>query len=149
VRANALTARTELTPDDLTAPPAAGDNATGSARVDYTRISTLLVNIELGVIQSTASVTCVAGPDGLTPRFSGSSHVASLKINGIAVAVGSAPLTIPLVIGSLRLNSQVVDGGQIVQQAVVLDTLLTDVVIAESKANIEPNQPGGNPCKVG
>jgi hypothetical protein len=38
----------------------------------------------------------------------------------------------------------------VTQQAVVLDTLLTDVVIGEAKANVEgkPATPGGNPCAV-
>ncbi|MGX7827008.1 hypothetical protein ACTG9Q_18145 [Actinokineospora sp. 24-640] len=151
VRANALTASTDQTPDDLAgSPPTAGDRSSGSARVEYTRVSTLLVNIEIGVIQAQASATCVDGPNGLEPRFTGSSHVASLRINGVAVTVGSAPLTIPLVIGSLRLNSQTISGGTITQRAIVLDTLLTDLVIAEAKANVEgnPDTPSGNPCRV-
>ena len=73
----------------------------------------------------------------------GSSHIASLKINGVSVTVGSAPLTIPLVIGSLRLNSTTTTATSVTQQAVVLDTLLTDVVIGEAKVNIEDN-----PCSV-
>lgn len=150
VKADALTGTTNQTPDNLLAPPLAGDNASAHAQVDYTKIGSLLVNIELGVVTSDAAVTCVAGPGGLQPQFSGSSHVAGLKINGVSVTVGSAPLTIPLVIGSLSLNRTVVSGNTVTQQAVVLDTALTDVVIAESKANFEgkPNSPGGNPCRV-
>ncbi|SMC88308.1 NHL repeat-containing protein [Kibdelosporangium aridum] len=151
VRANALDARTDQTPDNLTAtPPAAGDNATSTAQVESTRITSALVTIELGVIHSTASAICAAGPGGLVPQFSGSSHVASLRINGVPVTVGSAPLTIPLVIGSLRLNSTTTTATTVVQQAVVLDTLLTDVVIGEAKANVEATagNPGGTPCRV-
>ncbi|CAM4104602.1 hypothetical protein KIPE111705_40445 [Kibdelosporangium persicum] len=151
VRANALDARTDQTPDNLTAsPPAAGDNATSTAQVESTRITSALVTIELGVIRSTAGATCVNGPGGLVPQFSGSSQIASLKINGVSVTVGSAPLTIPLVIGSLRLNSTTTTGTTVVQQAVVLDTLLTDVVIGEAKANVEATagNPGGTPCRV-
>jgi streptogramin lyase len=151
VRANALDARTNQTPDNLTAfPPAAGDNATSTAQVESTRITAALVNIELGVISSTASATCVNGPDGLVPSFSGSSNVASLKINGVTIAVGSTPVTIPLLIGSLKLNSTTTTGTTVVQQAVVLDTLLTDVVLGEAKANVEanPGTPGGHPCRV-
>lgn len=151
VRANVLDARTDQTPDNLTAsPPTAGDNATSTARIDSTRISTLLVTIELGVIQSNASATCVSGPGGLVPQFAGSSTIASLKINGLSVTVGSAPLTIPLVIGSLRLNSTTTTGTTVVQQAVVLDTPLTDVVLGEAKANVEATagNPGGTPCRV-
>ncbi|MGW5050162.1 hypothetical protein [Actinokineospora sp. NPDC004072] len=149
VRAHALTATTTQTPDDLLVPPAAGDASTASARVEYTRISTLLVTIEVGVIRSQAAATCVDGPSGLEPVFTGSSQIASLRINGVAVAVGSAPLTIPLVIGTLSLNSQTISGGTITQRALALDTLLTDVVIGEAKANVEgtPETPTGNPCR--
>jgi hypothetical protein len=153
VRLNALDARTDQTPDNLTAsPPAAGDNATSTARVESSRITAgplvPLVTLELGVIQSTASVTCVDGPGGLVPQFAGSSHIASLKINGVSVTVGSAPLTIPLVVGSLRLNSTETTGTTVVQRALVLDTVLTDVVIGEAKANVEQTAPGGSPCRV-
>lgn len=154
VRATALDARTELTPDDLVnTRPAAGDNSTATARVDTTRIVAggllPLVTIELGVIQATASASCVAGPEGLTPSFSGSSTIASLKINGLSVTVGSAPLTIPLVIGSLRLNSTTTTATRVTQHAVILDTALTDVVIGEATANVESTSgPGGHPCTV-
>ncbi|WP_433272852.1 hypothetical protein ACQPZF_17500 [Actinosynnema sp. CS-041913] len=151
VRAEALTARTDQTPDDLLAnPPAAGDSAVSSARVERTRISSLLVTIEVGVIRSDASATCAPGPGGLTPQFAGSSQIASLRINGVSVAVGSAPLTIPLVIGSLRLNSTTTTATSVTQQALVLDTLLTDVVLGEAKANVEalPGEVGGTPCRV-
>ncbi|WP_436494230.1 hypothetical protein [Actinokineospora sp. HUAS TT18] len=150
VRANAVHGSTNLTPDNQQQPPMVNDNATAHAQVDSTRIGSLLVSIELGVITADASVTCVNGPNGLQPQLSGSSHIASLKINGVSVTVGSAPLTIPLVIGSLKLNSTVVSGNTVTQQAVVLDTLLTDVVIAEAKANFEgkPGTPNGNPCQV-
>jgi hypothetical protein len=103
------------------------------------------------VISSTATVSCVAGPGGtLAPSFSGTSTIASLRINGIAIAVGSAPLTIPLVIGSLRLNSTTTTATSVTQHAVILDTVLVDVAIGEAKANIEakPGNPGGNPCQV-
>ncbi|MFT7841736.1 choice-of-anchor P family protein [Saccharothrix sp. BKS2] len=148
VRADALTATTNQTPDDLLAlPPAPGDGAVSSARIEYTRITALLVNIEVGVIQANASVTCDAS---LNPVFAGSSQIASLRINGVTVAVGSAPLTIPLVIGSLRLNSTTTTATSVTQQALVLDTLLTDVVLGEARANVEalPGEPGGSPCRV-
>ena len=74
-----------------------------------------------------------------------------LKINGVTVAAGSAPLTIPLLIGSIRLNSTTTTTGtSVVQRAVVVDTPLTDVVLGEAKANVEakPGHPGGSPCRV-
>ncbi|WP_158853198.1 choice-of-anchor P family protein [Saccharothrix deserti] len=101
----------------------------------------------MGVIQSNASVTCDAD---LNPRFAGSSQIASLRINGVAVNVGSAPLTIPLLIGSLQLNSTTTTSTSVVQRAFALDTALTDVVLGEAKANVEtlPGEPGGSPCRV-
>jgi hypothetical protein len=152
VRANVLDARTDQTPDSLPgSPPTALDNATSTARINSTRITATLVTVELGLISSTATARCVAGPGGLHPEFTGSSTVASLRINGVTIAVGSAPLTIPLVIGSLRLNSTTTTATSVTQRAVVLDTLLTDVVLGEAKANVEgtPASPGGNPCAVG
>lgn len=152
VRASALDARTEQTPDDLrNTSPAAGDNSTATAMVNSTRVTATLVNIELGVIRSTASATCVAGPGGLAPVFTGSSHIASLRINGLPITVGSTPLTIPLLIGSLQLNSTQTTSTSVTQRAVFLDTALTDLVIGEARANVEDNagHPGGNPCRLG
>lgn len=146
VRANALEAHTSQTPDDLILnPPTAGDNATASARINWTRVTAgLLVTIEIGVISSNASVTCVAGPGGgLVPQFASSSNVAGLRINGVPIVVGPGPVTIPLVIGSLRLNSTTTTPTSVTRQAVILDTLLTDLILGESKVNIEDH-----PCSV-
>ncbi len=141
VRAQALEAHTSLTPDNLVLnPPANGDNATAWSRVDSTRITAaLLVTIELGVIRADANVTCVNG----SHVFSASSQVVGLRINGVPVNVGSDPVTIPLVIGSLSLNRTIQTPTSITRQAVVLDTLLTDVVIGEAKVNVERT-----PCTV-
>ncbi|MFI0797788.1 von Willebrand factor type A domain-containing protein [Amycolatopsis lurida] len=144
-----LTASTDLTPDDQSAAPAAGDRALASAKIDKTVISTLGLTVELGVIQSQATATCQPSPGGLAPVLAGSSHVASLKINGESITVGSAPLTIPLVIGSLKLNGQTVANGVVKQQAVALDTALAKIVLAESQADVHgtPAHPAGNPCR--
>jgi hypothetical protein len=145
VKTGLLTASTDQTPNDLSAPAMDGDRAVSTAKVDSTTISTIGVNIQLGVIQSQASVTCVAG----APSFAGSSNIASLKIDGIPVTVGSGPLTIPLIIGSLKLNSTQVSDGQVVQQAVALDTVLAHIVLGESKADVHGSafHPNGNPCQ--
>ncbi|WP_199443484.1 Calx-beta domain-containing protein [Umezawaea beigongshangensis] len=149
VRARVLSAVTDQTPDDLTtASPAAGDNATATARIDTTTISTLGLTVELGVIESEAVARCVPSGTGLAPQFSGSSTIASLKINGVPTTVGSAPITIPLVIGSLRLNSTETTATSVTQRAVVLDTPLADVVVGEAHADVHGTgaHPGGNPC---
>ncbi|MFC3455622.1 Calx-beta domain-containing protein [Amycolatopsis speibonae] len=144
-----LTASTDLTPDNQSAAPAAGDRALASAKIDKTVISTLGLNIELGVIQSQATATCQTAPGGLAPVLAGGSNVASLKINGESITVGSAPLTIPLVIGSLKLNAQTVANGVVKQQAVALDTALAKIVLAESQADVHGTaaHPAGNPCR--
>ncbi|QFU92074.1 Calx-beta domain-containing protein [Amycolatopsis sp. YIM 10] len=148
VKSNTLTASTDLTPDDQSLPPAAGDRALSTAKVDKTTVSALGLNIELGVIEAQASASCVAGPGGLQPAFAGSSNIASLKINGVAVTVGSAPLTIPLLIGSLKLNSTVVENGVVTQEAVAVDTPLAHVVLAKAQADVHGSaaHPGGSPC---
>ncbi|ROP42067.1 Calx-beta domain-containing protein [Saccharothrix texasensis] len=149
VGAEVLSATTDQTPDDLTsAPPAAGDDATAKAKVDTTTISTLGLTIELGVVQAEASARCAPSGGGLAPRFSGGSTIASLKINGVSTTVGSAPLTIPLLIGSLRLNSTETTATSVTQRAVVLDTVLADVVIGEAHADVHGTgaHPNGNPC---
>lgn len=142
VQTSALDARTDQTPDDPnSAPPAAGDSGAAQAVIEQTKIIAGPVVIELGVIKSSASATCVNEAGGLKAKLASASSVASLKINGIPVAVGTAPLTIPLVVGSLQINSTQTTGTSVVRRAVFLDTLLTDVVLAESKANVE-----GQPC---
>ncbi|WP_167406295.1 Calx-beta domain-containing protein [Amycolatopsis thailandensis] len=149
VETQVLTASTDLTPDDQSAAPAAGDRALASAKIDKTVISTLGLKIELGVIQSQATATCQPSPGGLAPVLAGASNIASLKINGESITVGSAPLTIPLVIGSLKLNGQTVANGVVKQQAVALDTALAKIVLAESQADVHGTaaHPAGNPCR--
>ena len=65
------------------------------------------------------------------------------RVNGVPITVGTGPVTIPLIIGSLRLNSTTTTPTSITRQAVVLDNLLTDLVLGEAKVNIEDN-----PCAV-
>jgi hypothetical protein len=149
VQTHALTSSTDLTPDNQSAAPAVGDHAQASAKIDKTVISTVGLTIELGVIQSQAAATCQPATGGLAPVLTGSSTIASLKINGLSVTVGSAPLTIPLVIGSLKLNGQTVSNGVVKQQAVALDTALAKIVLAESQADVHGTtaHPEGNPCR--
>jgi len=149
VQTHALTSSTDLAPDNQSAAPAAGDHAQASAKIDKTVISTVGLTIELGVIQSQAAATCQPSGGGLAPVLTGSSNIASLKINGVSVTVGSAPLTIALVIGSLKLNGQTIVNGVVKQQAVSLETPLAKIVLAESQADVHGTaaHPAGNPCK--
>jgi chitinase len=149
IKGSGLTATTDQTPDNLGARPVAGDNATAHAELASVKIRVLAVTIEVGMIGSTAVAQCVAGPNGLVPSFSGSSTVTALKINGLAVPIGSGPVHIPLLVGSLDLNSTVVTGTSVTQTAFSLSTLLGSVVIGTASAGVHGNSgnPNGNPCR--
>jgi hypothetical protein len=148
VQATVLNAQTDLKPDNQSTPPAAGDGATAKATVQNTKIIAGPVTIEIGQITATATATCVGG----APTLAGTSTITSIKINGVPVAVppGSTPVTIPLVIGSLKLNATTTTATSVTQQAVVLHTLLTDVVLAQAHADVEGTtaHPTPNPCQV-
>src|SRR6185295_9132966 len=116
------------TPDNQNTAPANGDNAKAGALVEYTKITVGAVTVEVGLVSSSASATCVAG----APAFSGASAIAWLKVNGVPVVVGSAPLTVPLAVGSLKLNSTATTSTSVTQTALLLDTLLTDVVVSQA-----------------
>ncbi|GAA1422524.1 Calx-beta domain-containing protein [Catellatospora coxensis] len=151
VKTTGLSASTDLTPDSQSATPAAGDKAVATSAAGSTKITVAgLVTIEVGYINATASATCATGPGGLVPQFAGSSTITNLKINGATVTVGSGPVTIPLVVGSLKLNSTTTTATGVTQQALVLDTLLTDLVIGEAKAGVTgtPTHPAGTPCRA-
>lgn len=144
-----MNAQTDQVPNVLTGTgPVAGDHATSVSTVETTRITAIGLTIEIGMITSTASATCTAGPGGLAPVFSSGSSIASLKINGLTIPVGSSPATISLVLGTLALNNTVTTATGVTQRAVVLDTPLVDVVIGESKAGVAgtPVHPTGTPC---
>jgi hypothetical protein len=144
VETKVLSAKTDVTPDNQNTSPANGDNAKASALVEYTKITVGLVTVEVGLISSSASATCVAG----APAFAGSSAIAWLKVNGVPVVVGSAPLTVPLAVGSLKLNGTATTATSITQTALLLDTPLTDVVVSQAHADVEGTtaHPSGNPC---
>ena len=149
VTADGLDASTDQTPDSLASTdPAAGDAATSNATVSSVTISATLVSIKLKVITSRAGAECVSTPSGPAPKLTGYSSVAGLTINGVPVTVGSGPLDIPLVIGTLHLNSTTTTADSVTQRAVWLHTALTDVVVAESTADVHGTSahPGGNPC---
>lgn len=69
---------------------------------------------------------------------SGASHVTRLELNGRTYLLGSEPRTIPLGIGEVRINDQVVDGATITQRAIYVDLPGTalDVAVAESRAGL-------------
>jgi hypothetical protein len=113
------------------------------AELAHVRIS-LPGGILLGLtgIRSMAS-TYVAGPDcqaGFTARSALAVQIAN---NGslagpFETPYVTDPMTIPLGIGDLHLNQQVIEGGTVIQRAVVLDLPGTDsdVVLGEARAGI-------------
>ncbi|WP_433077943.1 choice-of-anchor P family protein [Dactylosporangium sp. CA-052675] len=142
VQSTTLSATTALTPDDLTTAPAAGDNATATASVKSVKITVgglTPTTIEVSTVQAKASATCGA----TAATLAGSSTVSSLKINGLPVTVGSAPLTVPLLVGSLKLNATTTTATSVTQEALALHLPTIDVVIASAHADVE-----GNPCQV-
>ncbi|MCE7012003.1 hyalin [Kibdelosporangium philippinense] len=110
--------------DGMTAKTGKDNAKAGAGSVKITALDQV---IEIGLIESNVSATCGKG------KTSGSSKVGSVKINGKAVKVGSGPVTIPLLVGSLKLNSTVKTATSVTQRAVSLDTALADLVIAESQ----------------
>ncbi|SES37465.1 Calx-beta domain-containing protein [Actinokineospora terrae] len=146
-----VSSTTNLTPDDQSVLPVAGDSVVSTADVSSTTITLLgLANIQVGAVTASAGYTCTAGPGGvLTPVFSASSNVASLRVNGLNVAVGSGTLVIPLVVGQLRINATTVDAnGQYTRQAFALDTSVATVVLGEAKVGLKGTalNPTANPC---
>jgi hypothetical protein len=131
VQVNGLTATTDAAPGGMSA----------TAGLLTTRISTIGLVVEIGAITSSATASCVTGPTGLAPSFSGSSSIASLKVNGVTVPIGSGPVTLPLVVGSLSLNSTAASANGLTQRALDLRTLLGNVVVGESSVGAT-----GNPC---
>jgi hypothetical protein len=130
-----------VTVDGLTASTEANP-AAATAGLLTTRIHAPGLVIEVGAVTSSATATCVAGPAGPVPVFTGSSRIASLKINGLAVPIGSGPVKLPLLVGSLSLNSTVETAHGLTQRAFELRTLLGDVVIGESSVGTT-----GDPCR--
>ncbi|CAM3560244.1 Calx-beta domain-containing protein [Kibdelosporangium persicum] len=102
--------------------------ATSQASVGTVKITALGQDVEIGLIESQAAANCGKG------KPAGGSKVGSLRIDGVAIPVGSKPVTVPLVVGSLKLNSTVKTATSVTQRAVALDTLAGDLVIAESQA---------------
>ena len=140
LRLAALEAHTDRDPDS-------GDpvSATANARTAGAVINllSLLMPIKADVLTSAASVRCVNG----APVYATSGSVANVVVKTSLLSKpitinGSQPVTINIpLVGKLYLNRVTSSPGRITRQALFLDTLLTDVVISESTANVE-----GTPC---
>lgn len=145
VASGTLVAATDQNPNSLTGTtPATTDYGLATATVEKATVSALgLVNVSTVDVRSQAKVSCVTGPGGLLPALTASSSIASLKINGLSVGVtGSANIALPLGLGSVQINRTVTTATTITQQAVRVQLLGLEVVIAEAKAGFT----GTNPC---
>lgn len=141
--ASVVAASTDQTPDDLeSAPPSTSDNGTAVATVDRTKIVIAGVTVEATVLRSQAKVACAAAPGGgLAPVLSGSSTIASLKVNGLTVNTAGSS-TISMLGITIQLNGTTTTATSLTQTALrVSAPLVPAVVVAEARANFS-----GNPC---
>lgn len=108
--------------------------ATFSARADVTDVTVTVpsvVTLKVTGVHTTAASTLTSCSSA---QLTGTSTVATLVLNGKTIKVGTAPLTIPLAVGTLYLNQRVTTATGITERAVFLDLPGTalDVVVAES-----------------
>lgn len=143
VRSSTLRAVTNQTPDDLeSSPPALSDNGVAQATVETATVETAGLIITTTDVRSTATVQCVAGPNGMVPGLSSSSSIAQLTINGLAVDVNSSgSIPLPLGLGTIDINRTVTTPTSVTQQAIRINLLGIQIVISEARANFT-----GNPC---
>jgi hypothetical protein len=145
VSARTLTATTDQTPQNLEATnPAPGDTGVAVAQVEEATVRVGPVIISAAVLRSEARVECIAGPAGLGPRLSGFSELARLTINGMPLNVsGSTTIGLPFGLGSVSINRQASTPTSLTQQAVRIQALGMEVVMAEVRVNV-----AGDPCTV-
>ncbi|MGQ0618852.1 MAG: LamG-like jellyroll fold domain-containing protein [Panacagrimonas sp.] len=99
-------------------------------------VAVALVTVSALGVESEATSQAVSGCAVVSKI--GKSKIASLKVNGLTVVVGSAPLSVPLLIGGLYLNQTVISGNTVTQRALFLDLpgTLLDVVVGETTAGL-------------
>jgi hypothetical protein len=137
VGASVPNAKTDQTPNDLSAPPAIGDRAT--AHADLATASISLAGIGAQATDADAKAECTSSG---VPKLSTSGKVVGLRVNGRAYNILTEPVTIPLLLATLRINNTTVSGTSIRRRAIWLDNLLLpDVIIGEAIAGYS-----GNPC---
>ena len=118
---------------------AGSNSASAEAHIAFATVAvpSFVTGLVVTGVHTTASssigATCASGVTA------GTSIIASLVLNGIAIPVGTAPISIPLPgLGGLYLNQTTVVGNTITVKALFLDLPGTtlDVTLAESKAGI-------------
>ncbi|HVL94343.1 MAG TPA: calcium-binding protein [Solirubrobacteraceae bacterium] len=126
VTADAVGAFTDFKPTASTA---------GFASLSQPVVALPGLTVAADAVLATATATCQNG----TPALAGSSRVAGLTINGSAIVLppGDAPFQIPLgPLGRVAVNQEAADAatGTLKRQAVVVETPLATVVLAEAIA---------------
>jgi PKD repeat protein len=118
--------------------PSASDKATADTAITDARVTLGALSLRVTALTSHAEVRC----DGTGQAvFDGASHIASLTINGVPHAVGAGPVDIPVLIGTIHVNSTVHTADKLVQRALWLQSSLGNVVLGETQVNTE-----GAPC---
>lgn len=108
-------------------------SAAAQASVASVKISILGQTIEATGLTSSAS--SVLSSCGTPAAVSGTSSIASLKVNNKPVANLNQPISVPLIIGSLGLNERAVSGSTITQSALHLNVAgLVDLALGQSVA---------------
>lgn len=92
------------------------------------------VNIQVTGVHSEVRSTLISCE---AATKSGKSSVGTIRINGVPLVVGDAPLSVPLLVGALHLNQRITTATGITQRALFLDLPGTalDVIIGESSVN--------------
>ncbi len=143
IKAKALSALTDQTPEDLEATaPAATDNGLAKAGLSEIVITVgPAVTVKATVIQSQANVQCTASAGSLKPKLTGSSTIASLTVNGLPVNVNRSA-TISLLGITIGINSQTTTATSLTQRALTVSApLVPAIVVGEAIAGFT-----GRPC---
>jgi hypothetical protein len=136
VTGRTLVASTELRPDAFsTTLPALADHATGEASAQEVVIRTGVITITATAVKAEASVTCRSAP--LVPVLSGESSVATLRIAGVPVRVGTDHIHVPIGASMLHVNHTETGPNHVLQRGLWLDSPddSQDVVVAEAEAD--------------
>jgi hypothetical protein len=137
--AQAVKTTTDSTPDNPAVTPVKPtDGATAHAETLGLTLTSGVNVVKVSVLKADAAVSCTTG----TPKLSSSGNVALISVNGRPVGDTGAPVTVPLVLATLRLNEVTTTSNRITRRALVLDNLfLPDIVVSEATADFH-----GNPC---
>lgn len=113
-------------------------SAHGESNVASVTISVPALGLTIKAMALHSEASASVGATCGSAALSSLSRLATLQINGLTIPVTTAPITIPLVVGSLSINQLQSTGSSITRRVLNLDLPgnLLDVVVGESKAGI-------------